>query len=158
MIQNGRGYGRDDHCLDDREVAKLDRLLNDLTLYERGRSIMEVLLGQVGVQRRNPIEIRANAFRPLLWPNGEAPQNWKRDVEAVLTSLSHVKFILRGGGIKAKGVFLASYITNDEDNPNRQAFRYMPRGRGGMARASSCSRCPAPSLGVFASSRTPPLA
>jgi hypothetical protein len=117
--------------LDDREVAKLDRLLNDLTLYERGRSIMEVLLGQVGVQRRNPIEIRADAFRPLLWPNGEAPQNWKRDVEAVLTSLSHVKFILRGGGIKAKGVFLASYITNDEDNPNRQAFRYMPRGRGG---------------------------
>jgi hypothetical protein len=117
--------------LDDREVAKLDRLLHDLTLYERGRMLMEAILGQVGVQRRNPIEIRADAFKLLLWENGQAPQNWKHDVEAALTSLSRVKFVLRGGGIKAKGVFLASYITNDEDNPNPRAFRYMPRGRGG---------------------------
>jgi hypothetical protein len=117
--------------LNQREVAKLDRLLNDLTLYERGRKIMEAVLGQVSVQRRNPIEIRADAFKPLLWETGDAPKNWKRDVEAVLTSLSRVKFVLRGGGIKAKGVFLASYITNDEDNPSPKAFRYFPRGRGG---------------------------
>jgi len=117
--------------LDAKDLAKLDGILQNVTLYARGQQCMEVIIGQVAMQGRTTVEIRADVFRTLFWPNGEPPQNWKRDVEAILNALRKIDIVIRSGGRKHMGGFLYSIETEDDQGgkPDR-GFRYIGRGPG----------------------------
>ena len=82
--------------LDAEKKERLEGLLSRINLWEDGRRIMETILGQVWKQRRNPVEIPAEAFRVLLWPKLAMtrawPQNWKQRVEGALTALNALTF------------------------------------------------------------------
>jgi len=82
--------------LDADRKKRLEGLLSRISIWEDGRRMMEAILGQVGKQRRNPVEIPAVAFRVLLWPElaktGAWPQNWKQRVEGALTALNALTF------------------------------------------------------------------
>lgn len=85
--------------LDEEKRVRVDRLMANLVRMEDGRRIMEAILGQVGKQRRNPVEIPAEAFRVLLWPERAKtrkwPKNWKQRVEDALTALHALTFSFR---------------------------------------------------------------
>jgi|HubBroStandDraft_6_1064221.scaffolds.fasta_scaffold727909_1 hypothetical protein len=66
--------------LEDLPWSELERL----NVYEHGRSVMEALLGIFGKYRTNPVEVPAEAFRRLLWPAGDWPQDWKQIVERTI--------------------------------------------------------------------------
>lgn len=85
--------------LDEEKRKRVDHRLAQLSLWEDGRLIMEAILGQVGKQRRNPVEIPAEAFRVLLWSkkakSGDWPPNWKQRVEGALSALNALTFDVR---------------------------------------------------------------
>lgn len=85
--------------LDEDRRRRLDRALSQMSLWEDGRRVMEVILGQVGKQRRNPVEIPAEAFRVLLWPkrakSRDWPQNWKQRVDGALSALNALTFSMK---------------------------------------------------------------
>lgn len=105
---------------------KIDARMSQIRIWENGRRVMEMILGQIGRQRRNPIEIPAEAFRVLLWPSLARsrawPRNWKRDVEGILEGLRAVTFRYqahRTRDIKGRG--MGSFIGE---------WSYVPRGKG----------------------------
>ena len=104
--------------LDNDLKRQLSRQLERLNLYEHGRFVMEVLLGQVGRQRRNPVEIPAEVFRRLLWPRGEWAQDWKQVVERTLGGLMGLTSAWKAGNLKGEASFVG-------------AWEYTPLGRGG---------------------------
>jgi hypothetical protein len=77
-----------------------------------------MLLGIVGKYRRNPVEVPAEAFRTLLWPAGNLPQDWKQTVERTLTTLMAMQCSWRAGSVKGAAVFVNSW-------------QYQPLGQGG---------------------------
>jgi hypothetical protein len=100
--------------------------MEEVRIYEQGRRVMEMILGQVGRQARNPIEIPAEAFRVLLWPflarSNAWPKNWKRDVEGILEALRTVNFKYDAHKISNfKGKGMGSFIGE---------WQYIPRGKG----------------------------
>lgn len=100
--------------------------MEEIRIYEQGRRVMEMILGQVGRQARNPIEIPAEAFRVLLWPflarSNAWPKNWKRDVEGILEALRTVNFKYDAHKIaNFKGKGMGSFIGE---------WHYFPRGKG----------------------------
>ncbi len=112
--------------LSEERQAEVDRRMSQVRIWENGRRVMEMILGQVGRQRRNPVEIPAEAFRVLLWPSLAKsrawPRNWKRDVEGILEGLRAVTFRYhahRTGDLKGKG--MGSFIGE---------WSYVPRGKG----------------------------
>lgn len=121
--------------LDAKELRKLESHLDRISFYEDGQRAMEIILGQVAKQGRTTVEIRADVFKTLFWPDGEAPSNWKAVVDDTLDALRHIDIIVRHGGERHSGGFLAYMITNDDNaTPAAQeaaALRYIPRGVGG---------------------------
>lgn len=110
--------------LDEEKQKRVDQMMNQVRIWEDGRRIMEVILGQVGKQGRNPIEIPAEAFRVLLWPDAASsnqwPKNWKSRIEGALTGLHALTFRYRTyqmESMKGYGSFLGSW-------------EYIGRGRG----------------------------
>jgi hypothetical protein len=90
--------------LETKQKKELDNLLSRLTLWKDGRGIMDVILGQVGKQGRNPVEIPAETFRVLLWPERaktrDWPDNWKQRIEGALSVLHALTFTLRTYGVR----------------------------------------------------------
>lgn len=60
----------------------------------------------------------AVAFRTLLWPHGNVPQDWKQTVERTLSGLRGLTCAWRAGAAKGEGAFLSEWS-------------YHARGRGG---------------------------
>lgn len=81
----------------------VDWWLARIRIWDESRRIMEAILGQVGKQGRNPVEIPAEAFRVLLWPDRARdrawPTNWRQRIENALTSLNKFTFTLRTYGL-----------------------------------------------------------
>lgn len=103
--------------LDEEKKARVDKLLAQVIRWEDGRRIMEAILGQVGKQHRNPVEIPAEAFRVLLWPKrtraGSWPKNWKQRVDDALTALHALTFSFRTyrmEGVKGYGSMLGQWV------------------------------------------------
>ena len=111
--------------LDAGERRRLDALMEQARLWDDGRRVMEMVLGQVSAQQKNPVEIPAEAFRVLLWPNNArtrtySPQ-WKRRVDGILSALHAMTFFYRTHGSEsAKGY--GSFIGE---------WDYIGRGKGG---------------------------
>lgn len=111
--------------LDAGERRRLDALMEQARLWDDGRRVMEMVLGQVSAQHKNPVEIPAEAFRVLLWPNNArtrtySPQ-WKRRVDGILSALHAMTFFYRTHGSEsAKGY--GSFIGE---------WDYIGRGKGG---------------------------
>jgi hypothetical protein len=77
---------------------------------EDAQRVMEVILGQVGRQCQNPVQIPAVVFRVLL--AREHDPNWKWYVERLLHTLGDVRFKMLGGDLtpsKLYGRFLAQW-------------------------------------------------
>lgn len=110
--------------LDAGERRRLDALMEQARLWDDGRRVMEMVLGQVSGQHKNPVEIPAEAFRVLLWPNNArtrtySPQ-WKRRVDGILSALHAMTFFYRTHGSEsAKGY--GSFIGE---------WDYIGRGKG----------------------------
>lgn len=105
---------------------RINAKMEEIRIYEQGRRVMEMILGQVGRQARNPIEIPAEAFRVLLWPflarSNAWPKNWKRDVEGILEALRTVNFKYDAHKVSNfKGKGMGSFIGE---------WHYIPRGKG----------------------------
>lgn len=105
--------------LDEEQRKRVDALLSRLRLLEDGRRIMEAILGQVGIQRRNPVMIPAEAFRVLLWPERAKarnwPHDWKQRAESALSALNAFHFTLRTfkmKTIKAFGSMVGQWVYN----------------------------------------------
>ncbi|MEM7589289.1 MAG: hypothetical protein AAF320_03930, partial [Myxococcota bacterium] len=85
--------------LDEEQKRKINRMLERNRLWNHGSRVMECILGQVGRQRCNPVEIPAEAFRVLLWPTRAKdrnwPQNWKHEVESTLSVLRSMSFTVK---------------------------------------------------------------
>ena len=103
--------------LDAVERRRLDRLMEQARIWDDGRRVMEMVLGQVSAQRRNPVEIPAEAFRVLLWPNNArtrtySPQ-WRRRVDGILSALRAMSFQYRTYGTenshKGEGSFIGEW-------------------------------------------------
>jgi hypothetical protein len=99
------------------ELKKVDQKLSRLKIWREARLIMEMILGQVSKQCRNPVEISAEAFRVLLWPDraksNSWPPNWKQSVEDALTSLNKFTFTLktyRLESLKGYGSMVAQWL------------------------------------------------
>lgn len=111
--------------LDAEERRRVDRLVEEARISEDGRRVMEMVLGQVSAQQRNPVEIPAQAFRVLLWPEKTQtriyPTQWKRRVEGILSALRALTFQYRTHGTatshKGEGSFIGEW-------------HYTGRGRG----------------------------
>jgi len=71
-----------------------DEALDRLAAWEKSKRVMEFLRNEIGRVGTNPVEIPVDALRVLLWPERAAdnqwPDNWKREVSAILTTLIHV--------------------------------------------------------------------
>lgn len=94
--------------LDAGERRRLDYLTEQARLWDDGRRVMEMVLGQVSAQHRNLVEIPAEAFRVLLWPNNARTRiyslHWKRRVDGILSALHAMTFFYRThGSDSAKG-------------------------------------------------------
>jgi transcriptional regulator with XRE-family HTH domain len=110
--------------LDQERREQVDRMVRQISLWKGGRLLMEVILGQVGRQGRNPVEIKADAFRVVLWPKrADArtwPPNWKQHVENILSTLMSLEFKY-GGSLRGR-VGESSFVSE---------WSYTPRGSGG---------------------------
>ncbi|MEM7495132.1 MAG: hypothetical protein AAF471_03155 [Myxococcota bacterium] len=102
--------------LGEEKQNKINRMLERNRLWNNGTRIMECILGQVGRQRRNPIEIPAEALRVLLWPDcakdGSWPQNWKYDVDSTLSVLRSMCFTVKTHQmetVQAEGNFIGEW-------------------------------------------------
>ncbi len=96
--------------LDEERLAKLDRLIRRAQILEDGQKIMEMILGQVSRQARNPIRIPAVAVKVLL--GLEKDKNWKFRVEGGLSALKACSFKVTSFGmasVKAYGAFLGEW-------------------------------------------------
>ena len=103
--------------LDEEKRKRVDSLLSQITLWEDGRRVMEAILGQVGKQRRNPVEIPAESFRILFWPkkarSRDWPQNWKQRVEGALSALVALTFNVktyRAETVRAYGSMVGQWV------------------------------------------------
>jgi hypothetical protein len=86
--------------LNEERRDRVDRMMKHVTLWDDGKRVMEMVLGQVGRQGQNPVQIPAEAFRVLLWgkdraKTGDWPQDWKSRVESILSSLHALTFRYR---------------------------------------------------------------
>lgn len=111
--------------LDAGERRRLDTLMEQARLWDDGRRVMEMVLGQVSAQRSNVVEIPAEAFRVLLWPTNARTRTystqWKRHVDGILSALHAMTFFYRTHGSEsAKGY--GSFIGE---------WDYLGRGKGG---------------------------
>jgi len=102
--------------LDAEEQRRLDRLMEQARIWDDGRRVMEMILGQVSAQQRNPVEIPAEAFRVLLWPDKARTRTyssqWRRRVEGILSALRSMTFQYRtygGESHKGEGNFLGEW-------------------------------------------------
>lgn len=110
--------------LADEERNRVDRLMEQARIWDDGRRVMEMVLGQVSAQQRNPVEIPAEALRVLLWPSSARRRNyssqWRRRVDGILSALHAMTFYYRTHGSEsAKGY--GSFIGE---------WDYIGRGRG----------------------------
>lgn len=109
--------------LAEEERRRVDRLMEQARIWDDGRRVMEMVLGQVSAQQRNPVEIPAEALRVLLWPGsartGQYPSHWKPRVEGILSALHAMTFYYRSHGSKDRGYgsFIGQWV-------------YNPRGKG----------------------------
>lgn len=94
----------------DRQVH-LDAMLARVRAWDYGRLILEALLGQVGRQAQNPVEVPAEALRLLL--QLEDDSHWKDKVEGALQGLRHLESRLRSHDLDVNlygyGTALASW-------------------------------------------------
>lgn len=93
---------------EDRE--RVDRLVRRAQVLRDGRRLMELVLGQVGHQARNTVQIPAVALRTLLTPAGD--KDWKARVEGLLDALRACEFSVRSFDmeqLKGYGTFLAEW-------------------------------------------------
>lgn len=85
--------------LNEEQQRTINRMLERNRLWNNGSRIMECILGQVGRQCRNPIEIPTEAFRVLLWPTRAKDrnwsQNWKQEIESTLSVLRSMSFTIK---------------------------------------------------------------
>ncbi len=93
---------------EDRE--RVDRLVRRAQVLRDGRRLMELVLGQVGRQARNTVQIPAQTLRTLLTPAGD--KDWKARVEGGLDALRACEFSVRSFDmeqLKGYGTFLAEW-------------------------------------------------
>ena len=102
--------------LEDNQLDRLDRMMDQIRLWEDGRRMMEVIISQVGKQQHNPVEIPAVTFQALLWPDrfreNDLPANWKSRIETALSSLHALTFHYEAPkvrGLKGYGGFLGEW-------------------------------------------------
>lgn len=103
--------------LDAEERRRVDRLMEQARLWDDGRRVMEMVLGQVSAQQRNPVEIPAEALRVLLWPNNARTRTysaqWRRRVDGILSALRAMTFQYRTYGTeishKGEGSFIGEW-------------------------------------------------
>jgi len=96
--------------LDEDRRRRVDVLVRRLQALKDGRELMELVLGQVGRQARNPVRVPAEAFRVLL--NLERDRNWKARVEGGLEALRACEFRLDSfemTKVRGYGSFLAEW-------------------------------------------------
>lgn len=96
--------------LDEEERAGVERLLRRVQLLDDGQKIMEMVLGQVGLRRQNPIHVPAVALKVLL--ELETDPDWKARVEGGLNALRACEFRLKSFGmemIRGYGYFLGEW-------------------------------------------------
>lgn len=103
----------------DRQL-RLDAMLTRVRCWDYGRKVLALVLGQVGRQAQNPVEVPADTLRALL--GLEADQDWKAAVEGALIGLSNLTSRLRsfdlGRELYGYGTALAGWT-------------YVGRGPGG---------------------------
>lgn len=105
--------------IDDGERALVGKALARARISHAGQAVMEAVLGQLGLQSRNPVRMPAAALRVLL--GLEQDRNWKPKVEGVLGALKACSFSLmsrRAELVRSYGPFLGDW-------------RYLARGPGG---------------------------
>lgn len=102
--------------LDEKRKKSVDRMVRQVSLWKDGRRLMEMVLGQVGRQGTNPVEVPADAFRALLWPDRTKtrtwPKGWKERVDAALTGLRALTFDYETFGtekLKGHGGFIGEW-------------------------------------------------
>jgi len=98
------------------EKKKVEMKLERLGIWDDARRIRDMVLGQVAIQQRNPVEIPAKAFRFLLWPKdekaGTVTPHWKKKIESALTSLNKFTFTIRShnlSSLKGYGSFVGEW-------------------------------------------------
>ena len=130
--------------LENEQRRRLDRELDRLNVYEHGRAVMGALLGMVGHYRQNPVEVPAEAFRTLLWPHGNVPQDWKQAVDRTLAALMAMRCSWRAGSVKGGAVFVSSW-------------QYQPLGKGGHGEGVYVVGLTEPFLGCLRLFETAPV-
>lgn len=103
----------------DRQL-RLDAMLTRVRCWDYGRKVLALVLGQVGRQAQNPVEVPAETMRLLL--GLEADPDWKAAVDGALIGLQHLESRLRsfdlGREVYGYGTALAGWT-------------YVGRGPGG---------------------------
>lgn len=93
------------------QQRELDAMLTQIRCFDYGRTILQVALGQLRKQARNPIELPALALRSLLDLGGDG--GWKAKVEGSLEGLRQLNYSLRsfdlGHEVYGYGSALASW-------------------------------------------------
>lgn len=128
------------HHMPDEAKQQLEQKLDRLNLYNRGRRLMEVLLGAVSRGHRNPVTIPASAFRDLFWNLADKPppKNWKRDVEEVLSGCMALSAIWKAIG---KGSYGQTSFIGD--------WEYVPAGPGRHGDGAYLINVQAPFIGCL---------
>lgn len=96
--------------LEEEQQARINRLIARMQLLEDGQRLMGAIIGQLGRQGRNPVEVPAIALRVLL--KLETDPNWKARVDGALEALRACEFKLDTFGRqkeKAYGSFLGEW-------------------------------------------------
>ena len=106
--------------LNEDEIKKVEARLDRLKTWGHGHLMMDVIVGQVGIQKRNPVLIPAETFRVLLWPERSRtrkwPAHWKHEIESALSSLTKFTFTMKSykmESLKGYGVLVADWKYHD---------------------------------------------
>jgi len=97
--------------LDPGRQAKVNRFLREARAMKDARAMMEMILGQVGIQGTNPVRIPAESFRVLL--DLETDRNWKARIDGALSALGACRFRINTFDmekLEGGGVFLAEWF------------------------------------------------
>lgn len=94
--------------LTEEQQARINRLLSRVQLLEDGQKLMGAIIGQVGRQGRNPVEVPAIALRVLL--KLETDPHWKARVEGALEALRRCEFKIESVGRRGQSYGYGSFL------------------------------------------------